>query len=236
MKNPARPHLRAMKHLPGAGRARAFTLLEIAIALVLLGLLLVVATPGISSLTRVEMKKSASMIAGLIRDTYARTALSGHSARVVLDLEADTYWVEESDQPVRVRAEKLATGRDGKVELDALDDDLKRLVDSDDEKDKTKLQLLTGPPFKPVDDDIGKPQPLPNDVHFKSVWVEHLEDRATGGQVAIYFFPGGYVEEAHIAVTDDENGKDPITVMVNPLTAEISIVDDEPALPRIEED
>lgn len=210
---------------------RGFTLLEVAMALVLVALLMAIAAPGLAALSGAELKKSAGMIGGLVRDTYARTALSGHSSRLVIDLEKSAYWIEDSNQPVRLRAQKQSADKDGHVVLDVVDEELQHLADSTDEKDKTKLQLLSGPVFKPVEGDEGTPSPLPSDVRFKSIWVEHLEEPAKAGQAAIYFYPGGNVEEAHITLTDDDNGERTATVVIAPLTGEISIVNEEPPIP-----
>ena len=63
-------------------------------ALVLFSLLLATAIPSISALTGAELRSTMSKLQGLTRDTYARTALTGNSHRIVLDLEGNAFWVE----------------------------------------------------------------------------------------------------------------------------------------------
>ena len=224
-------------------RRRGFTLLEIGIALVLLGLMIAVAVPSLDAVTGARLKESANTIGGAIRDTYARTALLGRSTRLVLDLEQQAWWVEESEGVARVKPTKLLADRDGKVALDPKDE---RIADIDegttDLKEQAKVQILTGPAFKPVEGEWGQAQKLPTDVRFKKVWVEHLDDKVGRGIAALYFYPGGHTEEALITLTDaavgddDPQGGDTLTLEVAGLTGEVYVVNDEPRVPTLEED
>jgi general secretion pathway protein H len=231
---------RSLRSLPSTTArppARAMTLLEIAIGLVLLGLLMAIAVPSLNAVTAARLRESTNTIGGAIRDTFARTALLGRSTRLVIDLEQEAWWVEESEGVARVKAKKIEANRDGKVELDARDDRLSDIaVDTVDVKEQAKVSLLTGPGFKPVEGDWGKPQKLPPDCRFKSVWIEHLDRPAQNGVAALYFFPGGFTEEAHITLTDDEAGERTLTLVVQPLTGEVFVENEEPRIPNIEED
>ena len=62
-------------------RRHGFTLLEISIGLVLMGLMVAVAVPSLNAVTGARLKESTNLLAGGIRDTYARTALLGRSTR-----------------------------------------------------------------------------------------------------------------------------------------------------------
>ena len=95
---------------------------------------------------------------------------------------------------------------------------------------------MSPPPFKPVEGEDGQPHKLPSDVRFKAIWAEHLDDKQTGGQVALYFFPGGFTEEALITLTDDEQGERTLTLVVSSLTGEVDVVDEEPRVPDLVED
>ncbi|MBI1947590.1 MAG: prepilin-type N-terminal cleavage/methylation domain-containing protein [Deltaproteobacteria bacterium] len=216
---------------------RAFTLLEILVALVLLSLLIAVAVPAAGALSGAELRSQSGMLTGAVRDTYARTALIGRSARLVMDLEQDAWWIEEAPTVARLHAGKQSADRDGKAKLDPLDERIEDIdADTDDEKELAKLELLSPPPFKPVEGEDGQPHKLPADVHFKSIWAEHLDDKQSAGQVALYFFPGGFTEEALITLTDDEQGERTLTLVVSSLTGEVDVVDEEPRVPELVED
>ncbi len=207
-----------------ARAVRGFTLLEIGIALVLLGLMIAVAVPSLNSLTGARLKESTNLIGGAIRDTYARTALLGRSTRLVMDLEQQAWWIEESEGVARVKSVKLSADRDGKVDLDPKDRRIEDIEeDTTDVKEQAKVQLLSGPAFKAVDGDFGAPQKLPTDVRFKNIWIEHLDDKVTHGVTALYFYPGGFTEEA-------------LTLVVQPLTGEVYVERDEPRVPSSNED
>ena len=216
---------------------RAFTLLEILVALVLLSLLLAVAVPAAGALSGAELRSQSGLLTGAVRDTYARTALIGRSTRLVMDFEQNAWWIEEAPTVARLHAGKQAADRDGKAKLDPLDERIEDIdADTDDEKEKAKLELLSPPPFKPVEGEDGQPHKLPSDVRFKAIWAEHLDDKQTGGQVALYFFPGGFTEEALITLTDDEQGERTLTLVVSSLTGEVDVVDEEPRVPDLVED
>lgn len=216
---------------------RAFTLLEVSIGLVILGLMIAVTVPSFAAVSGAKLRESTNVMAGAIRDTFARTALLGRSTRLVLDMEQDAWWIEETDGVARVKANKLEANRDGKVALDAADKRLEGIeADTTDAKDQAKLALLTGPSFRPVEGEWGTPQKLPPDVRFKSIWVEHLEDKMIGGVVGLYFYPGGYTEEALITLTDDDEGSRTLTLAVQALTGEVFVESDEPRVPNLDGD
>jgi len=211
--------------------ARGFTLIEVGMALVLLSGLLAIAIPSINAVTAAELKKTTSIIQGTIRDTYARTALSGEAHRIVFDLEANAYWVERAEGGVVMKREKLTLDNEGNAVLDKVDERVEDALDSDDAEDQEKVRLYSGPTWQPVEDRLGEPQKLHPDVAFKSVWADHLEERAFGGQVGLHFFPGGYMQEAQIIVSDAEDADDVFAIVTEPLTGETFVERDEPRLP-----
>jgi len=219
---------------------RGFTLLEVSIALVLIGLMMAVAVPSLNAVAGTRLKEQTNRMAGAIRDTYARTALLGRSTRLVLDMDGGAWWVEETEGVARVKSVKEVADRDGKVKLDALDDRIEDIeADTTDVREQAKLALFSGPVFKPVEGEWGQPQKLPAGVRFKSVWLEHLDDRVTGGNAALFFFPGGYTEEGIITLTDDEGdgqGGRVLSLVIQSLTGEVDIEEDEPRVPSIEGD
>lgn len=218
--------------------ARGFTLLEVGIALALAGLLLAVAIPSLNALTAAELKGATGMLQGLMRDTYARAALSGNPHRIVFDLEQDTYWVEATEGGVVLPRTRIEPNREGVVILDPVDERIEGLDDSSDEEDKTKIELYRTPSWATVPfpgkqrSDETKPAKLGSGVYFKKIWVDHLEEAAQNGQVALLFFPGGYTQEAQITLTDDEEGERSLTLVTQALTGEIWVSVEEPMVPE----
>lgn len=174
----------------GKNKPRGFSLLEIMVVLLLIGVFTAIAIPTFRSITGSKLKSTANQLQGLIRDTYARASLSGKTCRIVFDMDKKVYWVEES----------------------ANDD---------------KREWERDPDFKAVEDELGKKQKLPEDIYFRSIWIDRFEERAGKGQIALYFFPDGYTEEAQIVIADDPAGKRLYNLVVEPLTGAVVIEDQE---------
>lgn len=216
---------------------RGFTLLEIGIGIALLAMLVAVAVPSMGALSGARLREQSQLIGGAIRDAYAKTALSGRSARMVFDLDNDMWWVEEAPVVARLHREKLRADKDGKAALDPRDERLEDIeADTTDEAERAQLTLLTPPQWKPIEGELGQKQKLADDVRFKGVWAEHLDERLDAGLIALYFFPGGFTEEALITLTDDDQGERTLTLVVSSLTGEVAIDPEEPRVPDVEDD
>lgn len=211
-----------------------FTLLEVGIGLVLLGLILGVAVPSVNSLSGVELKKTTGLLQGLFRDTYSRAALSGNSHRIVFDLDNRAFWVEATTGLAVMKRERQELGSEGQALLDVIDERLEGLEDSRDEEDLEKIRLYGGPSWQPVDDEFGRPTPLHPDIRYHKVWVEYLDDATSSGKVAVHFFPGGYTQESFISLTDDDEGSRTLTLVAAPLTGETYIETDFPEIPILD--
>lgn len=222
---------------PSQTKARGFTLLEVGIAIALLAGLTALASASINSLSSAELRKRIGQLQGLTRDTYMRTALAGKPHRLVIDIEANSFWVEQAEGRAVVGKEKLEADRDGKIEFDKVDERIEDLDPGDDDpEDIVKKELYGGPLWGAVDDEFGKPTILPSDVRFDSVWVDHLREPIKTGKVAMIFFVGGYMQEAHITLREGEDDDDvdayTLTLVTQPLTGETFIEREIPAVPR----
>jgi hypothetical protein len=65
-------------------------------------------------------------------------------------------------------------------------------------------------------------------VKVREVWVQHLEESVTGGQVSISFFPMGWAEKAIITLGD---GRTTYAIYLYGLTGRVEIKDGEPRNP-----
>jgi general secretion pathway protein H len=201
-------------------RSRGFTVLEIMVALMLVAVFVAISIPTFRSLSRVELKSSANQLLGLIRDTYARTALSGKVHRLVMDMDKSQYWVEVSNDDARLPEELAEVKEDEGATLDIYGEEAE------------KLKYAKPPKFIAVEDELGKKQKLPGDVRFWGIWIDHLKDRARTGQVALHFFPDGYTQKAQITLTDEDSGEHVRTLVTEPLTGEVVIENVEPPIEK----
>ena len=60
-------------------------------------------------------------------------------------------------------------------------------------------------------------------IKFKEIWVQHMTDSATKGQVAIYFFPNASAEKAVVELTD---GDAIFSVLVFGMTGRVELRDE----------
>ncbi|MEZ4401700.1 MAG: prepilin-type N-terminal cleavage/methylation domain-containing protein [Kofleriaceae bacterium] len=65
-------------------------------------------------------------------------------------------------------------------------------------------------------------------VKFKEVWVQHLEDSVTSGQVSLSFFPMGWAEKAIVTLGDSRSTH---AIYLYGLTGRVQIRDGEPRNP-----
>lgn len=191
----------------GTTKKRGFSLLEIMVVLLLVGIFTAIAIPTFRSITGSKLKSTANQLLGLIRDTYARASLSGKTCRIVFDLDKKEYWVEESNDTVKVKTQ------------------VQEEEAQKEERDTGKPQKA--PEFKAVEDELGEKHKLPEDVYFRSIWIDRFEKRVSKGRVALYFFPDGYTEEAQIMISDDPEAKRLFNLVVEPLTGTVVIEDQE---------
>lgn len=191
----------------GISKQRGFSLLEIMVVLLLIGVFTAIAIPTFRSITGSKLKSTANQLQGLIRDTYARASLSGKTCRIVFDMDQKEYWVEESADAVKAQN--------------------KEQEEAEEKEARDTGKPVKRPEFKAVEDELGEKQKLPEDIYFRSIWIDRFEERANKGQIALYFFPDGYTEEAQIVIADDPDGKRLYNLVVEPLTGTVVIEDQE---------
>jgi general secretion pathway protein H len=197
------------------------TLIEIGVALCVAGLMLAVAIPALSAVTRAQLRQKTGQLAGGIRALYGGAAIAGHTCRLVLDLDANAYWSECAKGNIRLSAEgersqngaRVAT-RDEELQAEPKRDNLS-------EEERERLALLQKSAFAPSSD-VPRTE-LGGAVKFTDVWVQHQPERYTSGKSFLYFWSSGLTEEASIHLAQ---GDDTFSLLVSPLTGRVKIVGD----------
>jgi general secretion pathway protein H len=201
-----------------ARRDSGMTLIEIGVALAVAGLMLAIAIPALSAVTRAQLRQRSGQLAGGIRALYGSAAIGGHTCRLVLDLDANAYWSECAKTNVRLSREGERSQNGARI---ASRGEELRPRDSMSEEDRVKLELQQKSDFAPSPD-IPKTE-LGAAVKFADVWVQHQPERYTSGKAFLYFWSSGLTEEASIHVSQ---GDDVYSLLVSPLTARVRIVAD----------
>jgi prepilin-type N-terminal cleavage/methylation domain-containing protein len=196
-----------------------FTLLELMVVIVLIGGLIFIAVPSLRVLGGLDLKNEITKIAGLSSEVYALAAISGKTHRIVFDLENQAFWVEEKQGDAGVIAPELG-----------YEDLMKERIEL-----KTKEEDLVDkflPNFKPVDGPLGQKYELKKDLELRGAWTEQMDEVARSGQVAIYFFTGGYTQVAFVSlgIKGEEDDNSTMHLSLHPLTGEAEINYGEPDL------
>ncbi len=201
-----------------ARQHRGMTLIEIGVTLGVIALMLSVAIPALSAVTRAQLRQKSGQLAGAIRSLYGAAAIAGHTCRLVFDLDAGAYWSECAKTNVRLSREGERSQNGAR--LASPEEDLPPR-DSMSEEEREKLDLLKKSAFAPTTD-VPKTE-LGGSVRFTDVWVQHQPERYTTGKSFLYFWSSGLTEEASIHVAQ---GDDVYSLIVAPLTGRVKIVAD----------
>ena len=196
------------------------TLIEIGVALCVAGLMLAVAIPALSAVTRAQLRQKSGQLAGAVRSMYGAAAIAGHTCRLVFDLDASAYWSECAKSNVRLsrEGERSQNG----VRLLTREEELaQQKVDSLSEEERARLELVQKSAFR-ESKDVPKTE-LGNSVKFSDIWVQHQPERYAAGKAFLYFWSSGLTESAAIHLAQ---GDDVYTILVSPLTGKAKVVGD----------
>ncbi|MCG3172462.1 MAG: hypothetical protein GMKNLPBB_00614 [Myxococcota bacterium] len=205
------------------------TVVEMTVAMMIIGLMFALAVPGLGALFAADLRTAAQKLSQTIRYVYNYSAMNAKYCRIVFDLDARKYHIECSDQSFLLEQEK-ARSFDGKLDVNEAEDGQetesgKRFSRrmSEWEEEEEKLKKAPKPVFtaEEGDEDIFREVELPSRVLFDGVWVSHQEERVSKGKAYLYFFPNGFVEKAVIHLASE--GGDVYTLEVSPLSGKTSV-------------
>lgn len=203
-----------------------FTLVEILVVLTLILLVSGVAIAGSAQLPSARLRRSATLIASAVKVAFTRSTATSRDLRLVMDLDAQKIWLEESDGPMLVTSgDKSLTG--GAEPMTALE----QAAIAEGER------IVKGPPIpKPKfhsiqvfgfgDNEGGHGgKALQRGIAFRSVQTAHDDAPRTSGRAYLYFWRAGRTEQAsiqlHIGGSLDDGRT--LTMLVSPLTGKVRI-------------
>jgi general secretion pathway protein H len=196
---------------------RGMTLIEIMIGLTIMALLTGVAMISVNSLTHASLRSSSLELTGAIKLNYDRAIMEKRIQRIGIDLDQQVWWIEFTEDPYTIAAEKLRGKGGAKQEAEEKEEE--RWPD-EDRDEELELALEGGQSARFVPDaELGPPRPLEGDVRFSKVWTGHQEEPFTTGVAYLHFFRGGWTEPAVIELTD---GDEFMTLELAPLTGRVT--------------
>jgi general secretion pathway protein H len=183
------PSRRVVAH---RGARRGLTLIEIIVVIAIVAIVMGVAVSGSMQLPSARLRRTATMITSAIKVGYTRATATSRNLRLVMDLDKQKVWLEESEVPMLVQS-KDKTGTGG--------------ADPVTQAERAALEeggkLVKGPPiakprFRAIDTfgfadvETGKGgKPLPRGIGFRQVQAAHDDSPRTAGRAYLYFWPGG---------------------------------------------
>ena len=219
------------------------TVLEIMIVIAIIGGMAFIVRSGFRLITKADLVENSNELSAIMRRTSQLAIEHGEMHRVVIDLDGHYYAVEVCqghtaivrNEALRANEEEVKRAKEkGQHRLNELPPDALAAGDPDeatkratavaghhvaDRQCAPATEGLTG-------DTAGKgwQRKLKSDkgIKFKEVWVQHRDESATKGQVAVYFFPVGSAEKAIVELTD---GSEVFTVLVHGLTGRVELKD-----------
>ena len=225
---------------------RGMTVLELMIVLAIIGGAAFLARTGFRMVTKADLVENSSELPAIMRRASQLAVTHGALHRVVIDMDKQIYVVEKCEgQTAIMRDEQLR--EDPEAKKRALEKGKDRMIGlppdafaaGDPEEATKRITALAGAHIGdktcgPATDSLtgdakGKgwvrALNVPKGIKFKEIWVQHMTDSATKGQVAIYFFPNASAEKAVIELTD---GDAIFTVLVYGMTGRVELRDEAP--------
>ncbi|HZH04204.1 MAG TPA: prepilin-type N-terminal cleavage/methylation domain-containing protein [Myxococcaceae bacterium] len=209
------------------------TLIEMMVALAVVGVMFSAAVMGVGALTGSKARGATGELAGIIRSLYDTASLSGKTCRLVFDLgnaRADgddappvKYWAECAAGAVTAgRDRESPAGSKGRPErseskpagFSGASPTLQDLVAQEKERVESAATYasFTSP-------EVPRRE-LPSSVRV-SVWTRHQRVASESGLASLYFFPQGFTERAMVFISQ---GSNVWTVTVSPLTGKTAVV------------
>lgn len=234
-----------LRPLPQRRRQRGITVIELLVALAVVGLLMIVGYQGIRHVRQSDLREGTVEIASILRNAYNLATSSGIHHRVVFDLDEQTFAVEACEGEIKLsrKADEIPTaGAEGEelrptVAADSTIPPEILAASSPEEAAKIAQSLsggsVGGAQCAPTDgriidyDNRGAMRKLATErgIKLRRVYVQHREDPTVSGKVTINFFPLGYAEKAIVEIADEDGNQ--YTLLVHGLTGRVEFRDGE---------
>lgn len=176
---------------------KAFTLIEVLVVLIIIGLILGIAVPRAGSVFRSSLKVSSTNLAGIIKYAYDNAIVTQRIERLGFDFSKSQYLLEATTPGTLI------------------DFDVEDIKESDkDEKNPSSN-------FKNVEGAWGKVNSLPTGVKFESIYNYTLKKEFKEGVTYLYFFPQGFTQSLIIRLKANKAGY--YSIKINPISGACSI-------------
>ncbi len=234
-------------------RDRGMTLIEMLVVLAVIGLLFGSVMVGLSSAKQAQIVRSTNQIANTIRFAFNKSRVTGDYYRLAINVDENTIILQRGDDRMYLPAtdrdgrpviydaskEKDREDRDKQAE-EAYNRSVQATIFSGgagSEDGAVGGQYLGGskrvprrkpPLFGSFEEGnslsgFNEPVPLPEGVNVVSVRTADDMVPITKGEAAVYFFPQGRTQLAHIQLEEIREEGNKYTIIIQPLTGQVEI-------------
>lgn len=195
---------------------KGFTLIELMVAMAIVGLIFAAAASGLRSVFNMGMKSDAGHLAAIIR-ALSNKAVTDHTyLRLVYDIDGYRYSVEESEEPFLVMMEDASAATKNfldKNKKSAQKKDAEETEPSEkEEKNEETFAVLDSGPFKAAT--------LSSGVYFKDIETSYSGIKIENGKAYTYFFPDGFATQTMIHLRDEDD-EDHYSIEVSPVSGRV---------------
>jgi general secretion pathway protein H len=208
------------------------TLIELMIAVLIVGGLMALVVPSMQSVTGMRVREEAGRLAGTIGYLYNHTAITGRTCRLVfgMNVEGGDGWAAEcTDEPPRLDPEQLRVRR-GVVERSFRDDEDERWTRAVRDEDALERRIKERARWQQFASRSVQPVRLSTGVEIGGVWTPRFSEPVTEGEAHLYFFPAGETQRALIYLVDARENA--YTLDVQPLTGRVRVLSGWEEVPR----
>jgi general secretion pathway protein H len=227
----------------GSSAPGGFTLIEVMVVLLIMGLLASLGFTGFRAITKGDLREGTAHLSGAIRYLFDRASITGKYHRLVLDISGGKYWAEVSDDRFYApnEAETPADRRKREEDEAAADEDERKRLEKQQNAygggtvaagssfDLSKLDVAEFRPrrarFAAFKETALKPVSLKK-LRIRSVYTPRMTEPVTSGRAYIYFYPLGQTEPA-IVTLSDPSGENVYSLVVHPITGRVRIYNTE---------
>lgn len=174
-----------------------FTLIELSIILILLGVMLLFAVPKLGNREDISLRSTARELAGTIQSLFDESVLNKTSYQLVFEITENRYLIIEN------KPDKESVKPD--------DSELPEDVTESSEQSETSEVIDVTDRYKK----------LPEKIFIKDITTETI-NKAAEGRVTIEFYPDGFMDKGVIHIS---NGKKDYTLTTTPLTGKVKVLE-----------